>query len=129
LAGRLARAVVALDAGVADRAAAARRGPGRASTTTVTPASARARSTFLAWSGVAAADSTASATALDAIRPPAPPACVISVWVSERTSAPVRRASDTNDLPERDGRLWNPGPHPASSYSRTGSVEGARCEV
>src|SRR5690606_9444840 len=48
LAGRLVRAVVALDAGVADRAAAVRRGPGVASTTTVTPASASARNTFLA---------------------------------------------------------------------------------
>ena len=61
--GRVALAVVAFEAGVADRAAATRRRlPSEASTTTVTPASARARRIVLACAGVASADSTVCAS-------------------------------------------------------------------
>ena len=58
-------AVAARDAGVADRAAATRRLLLESSTTTVTPASARVRRSFLAWLGFTAASSTARATSSD----------------------------------------------------------------
>src|SRR5690606_15415843 len=68
--GAVARAVVALAAGLEARAAATRL-PTEPSTTTVTPASASARSTFLAWAGVTFASSTVRATWADVICPPA----------------------------------------------------------
>lgn len=94
-------AVVARDAGVAERAAATRRRVlADPSTTTVTPASESARRIFLAWAGVTSADSTVRASWADVSWPPALCAWAIRVSVSERTSAPVWRGSVTNDLPE-----------------------------
>jgi hypothetical protein len=99
----LARAVVAFDAEVADLAGTARRRMlADPSTTTVTPASDSARSTRLACAAVAVAASTARATSADASRSPAPRACEINEFVSERTSAPVCWALDTDDLPGGD---------------------------
>ncbi|GAB3802112.1 hypothetical protein GCM10027605_20920 [Micromonospora zhanjiangensis] len=97
----VALAVVAREAGVADRAAATRRRVlAEPSTTTVTPASDSARKIFLAWAGVTSADSTVRASSADVSWPPAFCAWAIRVSVSERTSAPVWRGSVTNDLPE-----------------------------
>ncbi len=97
----VALAVVARDAGVAERAAATRRRVlAEPSTTTVTPASESARRSFLAWAGFTSADSTVRASCADVSCPPAFCASAIRVSVSERTSAPVWRGSVTNDLPE-----------------------------
>ena len=98
--GRAALAVVAFDAGVAERAAVTRRRRlAEPSTTTVTPASASALRIFLAWLGVTPAFSTARANSADVTWPPSVAACAISESVSGCSSEPVRRASVTNDLP------------------------------
>ena len=101
-AGRgVAFAVVTFDAGVAERAALTLRlASAESSTTTVTPASASVRSSFLAWLGVTSASSTARATAAEVSWPPEPAAWAMSASVRVRTSVPVWRASVTNDLPE-----------------------------
>jgi hypothetical protein len=102
-AGAGAFAVVALDAGVAARAAATRRRPfAESSTTTVTPESANARRSFLACAGVTSAASTAWATSADVRCPPLVVARAISESASERTSAPVWRGAVTDDLPEAE---------------------------
>ena len=69
---------------------------------TVTPAAASARKTFLACIGVTSAASTTRATSAEPIRPPARWAWLIKVFVSERMSVPVWRASDTDNLPGGD---------------------------
>ncbi len=69
-----ALAVVAFDAGVAERAAATlgRRVLTEPSTTTVMPASTSPRRIFLACAGLTAADSSVCATWADVSCPPAP---------------------------------------------------------
>ncbi|BCB87848.1 hypothetical protein Psuf_051610 [Phytohabitans suffuscus] len=97
----VAFAVVAFDAGVADRAAETRRRVlTEPSHTTVTPRSARARRIFFASAGVTAAASTDCVTSAEVSWPPARSAWAIRESVIERTSAPVWRGSVTNDLPE-----------------------------
>jgi hypothetical protein len=119
----VALAVVALEAGVAERAAATFCVVvAEPSTTTATPASASARRIFLAWAGVTAANSTLRATSADVICPPARSARAISDSVSERTSAPVWRAAVTNDLPEAmSGAGW-PGQAHGEATFRAGVV-------
>jgi hypothetical protein len=113
-------AVVAREAGVADRAAATR---GRLvlaepSTTTVMPASTIARMIFLAWAGVTSADSTVRWTSADVMWPPPRWAWAIKMSVIERTSAPVWRGSVTNDLPVASERA-----QPVETSDAVGQVQ------
>jgi hypothetical protein len=124
-----ARVVLAFDAEVADRAATACRVPAEPSTTTVTPESARPFSTCEASVGVAAADSTVCAISAEVIRPPARVARAIRVLVSEGTSAPGWRASDTNDLPEAMAATAYEHDTPASWQRVAATRTGTRLEV
>jgi len=88
------------EAGVLDLAADTRRRPAvEPSTMTVTPESARVRSSFLACGGVTPAASIACVISAEVIAPLRVAACEINESARERMSVPGWRAAVTNDLP------------------------------